>query len=188
MGAHPSCIVPLAEAPGAGDGLVGGKAASLGTLIQAGFRVPRGFCITTRAYEQFIDHAGLSRHVAMELGRTVLAVPGAIDAPESDGANQLIRDGATLITNSQQIIDEIEPLRLLAKGGQLPGATSEAPRIAALSGRERDLYRLIDDAPRIVDDLVTVSGLPPSAVSAVALSLELKRLIRKTPGGYVRAV
>ena len=69
MGAHPSCIVPLAEAAGAGDGLVGGKAASLGSLIQAGFRVPRGFCITTRAYEQFIAEAGLSRHVAMELGR-----------------------------------------------------------------------------------------------------------------------
>jgi pyruvate,water dikinase len=72
VGARPSCIVPLAEAAGAGDGLVGGKAASLGSLIQAGFRVPRGFCITTRAYEQFIDEAGLSRHVAMELGRKPL--------------------------------------------------------------------------------------------------------------------
>jgi len=72
VGARPSCIVPLAEAAGAGDGLVGGKAASLGSLIQAGFRVPRGFCITTRAYEQFVDQAGLSRHVAMELGRKPL--------------------------------------------------------------------------------------------------------------------
>ncbi len=72
MGSYPSCIVPLAEAALAGDGLVGGKAASLGSLIQAGFRVPRGFCITTLAYEQFIAEAGLSRHVAMELGRKPL--------------------------------------------------------------------------------------------------------------------
>jgi phosphohistidine swiveling domain-containing protein len=72
VGSHPSCIVPLAEAAGAGDGLVGGKAARLGSLIQAGFRVPRGFCITTRAYEQFIAEAGLSKHVAMELGRKPL--------------------------------------------------------------------------------------------------------------------
>jgi phosphohistidine swiveling domain-containing protein len=72
VGSYPSCIVPLAEAALAGDGLVGGKAASLGSLIQAGFRVPRGFCITTRAYEQFIAEAGLSRHVAMELGRKPL--------------------------------------------------------------------------------------------------------------------
>jgi pyruvate,water dikinase len=52
--------------------LVGGKAARLGSLIQAGFRVPRGFCITTRAYEQFIAEAGLSGRVAMELGRKSL--------------------------------------------------------------------------------------------------------------------
>jgi phosphohistidine swiveling domain-containing protein len=72
VGPYPSCIVPLVEAALAGDGLVGGKAASLGSLIQAGFRVPRGFCITTLAYEQFIAEAGLSKHVAMELGRKPL--------------------------------------------------------------------------------------------------------------------
>ncbi len=72
MDSHPSCIVSLAEAARAGDGLVGGKAAHLGSLIQAGFRVPRGFCITTAAYEQFIAEAGLSSYVAMELGRRPL--------------------------------------------------------------------------------------------------------------------
>ena len=72
MGSHPSCIVPLVEAAAAGDGLVGGKAARLGSLIQAGFRVPRGFCITTIAYEQFIAEAGLSETLAMELGRKPL--------------------------------------------------------------------------------------------------------------------
>jgi pyruvate,water dikinase len=72
VGSRSSCIVRLADAAGAGDGLVGGKAARLGALIQAGFQVPRGFCITTRAYEQFIAEAGLSRHLEMELGRKPL--------------------------------------------------------------------------------------------------------------------
>jgi len=72
VGSHPSCIVPLAEAALAGDGLVGGKAARLGSLVQAGFRVPRGFCITTSAYEQFVAEAGLSKHLGMELGRKPL--------------------------------------------------------------------------------------------------------------------
>jgi len=72
VGSNPSYIVPLAEAADAGDGLVGGKAARLGSLIQAGFRVPLGFCITTKAYERFIAEAGLSEHVAMELGRKPL--------------------------------------------------------------------------------------------------------------------
>ena len=51
MGSQESCIVPLVGAAGAGDRLVGGKAARLGSLIQAGFRVPRGSCITTKAKE-----------------------------------------------------------------------------------------------------------------------------------------
>jgi pyruvate,water dikinase len=54
------------------DALVGGKAARLGSLVQAGFKVPQGFCITTRAYERFIAEAGLSGHIAMELGRKPL--------------------------------------------------------------------------------------------------------------------
>lgn len=72
MGPQASCIVPLVGAASAGDGLVGGKAASLSSLIQAGFKVPRGFCITTSGYEQFIVEAGLSEYIAMELGRKTL--------------------------------------------------------------------------------------------------------------------
>ncbi len=122
MGSNPSCIVPLAEAAGAGDGLVGGKAATLGALIQAGFRVPRGFCITTRAYEQFIAEAGLTQHLAMELGRKPLdamrweelwdaalrirsaflraGVPDAIAAEIRQALAQHIGDGAVAVRSS----------------------------------------------------------------------------------------
>ena len=72
MGSHPSCIVPVAEAARAGDGLAGSKAARLGSLVRAGFSVPSEFCITTAAYEQFIAEAGLISHIAMELGRRPL--------------------------------------------------------------------------------------------------------------------
>ncbi len=72
MGSEESCIVPLVGAAAAGEGLVGGKAARLGSLIQAGFRVPRGFCITTSAYEQFVLETDLSGRIAMELGRKPL--------------------------------------------------------------------------------------------------------------------
>jgi pyruvate,water dikinase len=72
VGSQASCIVPLAGAAAAGDRLVGGKAARLGSLVQAGFRVPRGFCITTRAYERFVAEASLRGHIAMELGRKPL--------------------------------------------------------------------------------------------------------------------
>ena len=75
-------------------------------------------------------------------------------------------------------------LAVLAVG--FAGATPA--RAATLSGREKDLYRLVEDQPKGVDDLVRVSGIPASAVSVVMLSLELRRLVKKAPGGWVRAV
>jgi DNA processing protein len=128
----------------------------------------------------------ITARLAMELGREVLVVPGPIDNPECAGSNQLIRDGATLVASLDHVLEEIEPLLTLAQAGtgQTP---AESPRAATLSGREKQIYQLLDDAPRTVDDLVRVGNVPPSAASATLLSLELRRLVRKTPGGYVRA-
>lgn len=129
----------------------------------------------------------ITARLAMELGREVLVIPGPIDNPECAGSNQLIRDGATLVAGVDHILEEVEPLMTLAQG-MTGGQPVENPRAAALSGREKQIYQLIDDAPRTVDDLVRVGNVPPSAVSATVLSLELRRLVRKTPAGYVRAV
>ena len=49
--------------------LVGGKAAKLARLAVADFEVPKGFCLTTRAYEAFVNDAGIAPSIRMELGR-----------------------------------------------------------------------------------------------------------------------
>jgi DNA processing protein len=126
----------------------------------------------------------VTARLAGELGREVLAVPGPIDNPECAGSNRLIRDGATLITSLEDVLEEVEPLLTLAGG---LAQTVESPRASALSGRERQVYQLLADQARTVDELVRSSDIPASAVSATMLSLELKRLVRKVPGGYVRA-
>lgn len=144
-------------------------ALSLATLvIEAGER--SGALITAR--------------LAGEIGRTVLTIPGPIDRPEHVGSNRLIRDGATLVTTLDEILAEVEPLATLA--GAAP--VHEDPRaVQALSERERSLYRMLGDDPRMVDDLVRSTGIPPSAVSATLLSLELRHLARKAAGGFVKA-
>jgi len=58
-----SAAVPLVIAlddPAAVRALVGGKGASLARLARAGFAVPPGFCVTSRAYFDFVAHAGLA--------------------------------------------------------------------------------------------------------------------------------
>jgi phosphoenolpyruvate synthase/pyruvate phosphate dikinase len=63
---------PASKAADCEDELVGGKAAKLAQLGRAGFPVPNGFCVTTRAYERFVPETGLAHYVAMELGRKSL--------------------------------------------------------------------------------------------------------------------
>ena len=65
-------VIPLDEVTTGSEPSVGGKAARLARLIQAGFRVPPGFCIPVAAYERFVKTAGLAAVVRLELGRKPL--------------------------------------------------------------------------------------------------------------------
>jgi len=127
----------------------------------------------------------ITARLAGELGKQVLCVPGPIDRPEHVGANKLIRDGAVLVTSLDDILAEVGPLATLAGAGT--PATEQPLAATSLSSRERQLWQLLDDEPRGVDDLARTTQIPPSALSATLLSLELKRLAKKAPGGYVRA-
>ncbi|MHC5068100.1 MAG: DNA-processing protein DprA [Planctomycetota bacterium] len=173
------CVIseyPLATKPNAGtfprrNRLV--AALGLGCLvIEAGFR--SGSLITAR--------------LAGELGREVLALPGPIDRPEHIGSNRLLRDGATLITDLDDIYHEVPPLATLAAASDQDASADEHPRLSQLSGREREIYTLLTDDPRTADDLQRISNLPASVVSATLIALELRRLARKGPAGYTKAL
>ena len=66
--------------------IAGGKGANLGELIRAGFRVPRGFCVTTTAYDAFVAH----NHLDALLGADGATIRGAMEAapipPEVEAA------------------------------------------------------------------------------------------------------
>jgi phosphohistidine swiveling domain-containing protein len=72
VGSQDRWIIPLAEAADCEEHLVGGKAAKLARLMQAGFPVPNGFCVTSAAYERFVSETGLAKCIAVELGRKPL--------------------------------------------------------------------------------------------------------------------
>lgn len=62
-------VVPLSGVSKDNEPLLGGKANTLARLKKAGFRVPRGFCITAHAYQRFLEAGDLHRTLHMELGR-----------------------------------------------------------------------------------------------------------------------
>ena len=65
-------VVSLTQAARLEEHVIGGKAAKLARLAQAGVRVPDGFCVTSAAYERFLQESDLVRVIQMELGRKSL--------------------------------------------------------------------------------------------------------------------
>ena len=119
----------------------------------------------------------ITAEFALEQGRDVFAVPGPVSAPTSRGVNQLLKDGALLVTEPQDILDALWP--------QLPSAQTrkqEDALAASLSGNALTLYRQVENTPLHIDDLARKSGLTPMEVSAILLHLELLGGVEKLPG------
>ena len=130
----------------------------------------------------------ITARYATEFGRDVMAVPGSPLDPRAQGCNQLIREGATLIQNAEDVLETIRPfaLRPLAQKGldyRAPAAspdTSEAER--------RIVADLLSPTPVSVDEIIRQSGLPPAAVQTVLLELELAGRLERHAGGRVSLV
>ena len=123
-----------------------------------------------------------ARH-AMEQGRDVLAVPGPVDSLASQGCLDLLRDGATLITSVEDVLEALGPLmHPVQVGTQTP---IHVPRELVLDDRERQVLACIGPDPRHLDDLLRRSPLDPSTTLAVLTGLELRRLVERLPGSYL---
>lgn len=112
---------------------------------------------------------------ALELGRTVAAVPGPIDAPQSVGTNGLLRDGATVIA------DVADALQL---AGVTPRARRPDPEIATAA--ERAVWNALGDGALDVDTLTARAGLPARECLAAVTTLELNGAIECALTGEIR--
>jgi DNA processing protein len=112
---------------------------------------------------------------ALELGIPVLAVPGSIYSDNSQGTNQLIRSGAQIVTN----IDDI----FLALGYRpTPGANS-TKSLSNLSLGQEQLLRLIKDSSKTQDELMLASRIDYKKLSSDLTWLEINGLIRPMGNG-----
>jgi len=122
---------------------------------------------------------------AAEFGREVMAVPGSPLDPRAQGCNLLIRDGATLIQNADDVIEAISPLgaRIVrqpafdyAAAGLNPDSDAEA---------RRTILDLLGPTPVQADELIRQSSLPPAIVHTILLELELAGRLERHAGGRV---
>ncbi|MBT8058129.1 MAG: DNA-processing protein DprA [Gammaproteobacteria bacterium] len=154
---------------------------SLGVLvIEAGLR--SGTLITAR--------------MAANQGRDVFALPGSIHNPMSKGCHRLIRDGAKLVENVSEVLQELAPLagRLAEElGGRIADDESDVgdePLDKAAADPQveddpeyRQLLSCIGYDPKPIETIIEQSGLTARAVSAMLLMLELRGTVEAHPGG-----
>ncbi|CAN5480925.1 DNA-processing protein DprA [soil metagenome] len=117
---------------------------------------------------------------AIEQGRSVYAVPGHINAPTAHGSNRLIQQGAKLVMDAGDILDDLQIL--LPEKQKLPEAVARP--LPELSADERLFYDAIWPTDTPIDQIAASSELPAATVSSVLLRLELKRLVKQLPGKY----
>ncbi len=114
---------------------------------------------------------------ALDQGREVFAIPGNITSPLSNGSHNLIKQGAKLVNNYQDILEEIH----LA----FPQKTNEKEIIlenTSLTAEEKIIYQVITKEPSQIDEIIETSKLSIGKVSEILLNLELKDLIKEIEG------
>jgi len=124
---------------------------------------------------------------AAEFGRSVMAVPGRVDAPGFEGSHRLIRDGAVLVTCVDEAVEELEGLfHPRAESGR-PAETPETERAVSLSPDEQKIMDALDasDGGCPVDVIAGACGIPAHKITALLVGLEMKRVARVLPGGLV---
>jgi DNA processing protein len=113
----------------------------------------------------------ITAHLALEQNREVFAIPGSILSPVSRGTNRLIQEGAKLVCDHTDILEE---LNLTAVARQL-----EMKEIIPSSDTESLLLKQLSAEPTHIDELCRSSGLPMSQISSTVAMMELKRMVKQ---------
>lgn len=122
---------------------------------------------------------------AGDYGREVMAVPGSPLDPRAQGCNLLIREGATLIQNVDDVLEAVGPIdaRMLREPTRV---YAPAPTQGEGSeGDRRAIAELLGPTPVAIDELVRQSGQPAAAVQLVLLELELAGRIERHAGARI---
>ncbi len=153
-------------------------------------RVVAGMCDATVVVETDVSGGSMiTARFAGEQGRTVFAVPGRIDQATSQGCHQLIRDGATLLTSVDDILQELNYLDGLRPNAIPPksGEKTILPGIDLDASETRVLECFRGGALLTLDALAAQTKMSVSELSSTLTMLELKRRVSKRSDGTFEA-
>lgn len=123
----------------------------------------------------------ITANLATEMGKSIYAVPGPIDRPTSAGCNHLIREGATLVTKAEDILDDLSALPFI----DIPHSEPiEMPKLdlSTLTETETLIYNNLSAEEITIDKLVAATQLKMPVLLPALLTLEMKKIITQLPG------
>ncbi|MDD2321813.1 MAG: DNA-processing protein DprA [Geobacteraceae bacterium] len=139
-------------------------------------RIISGLCRGILVVEAAAGSGSLiTAQCALEQGRDIYAIPGNIQATNSRGTNQLIKQGAKLVDTVEDILEDFPQRSGKKKEPQPFPGTVFSPQEAAI-------YSLLSINPLHIDEIATRSALTVGEVSAILLRLELNGVISQLPG------
>ena len=130
----------------------------------------------------------ITARFALEQGREVFAVPGSPLDPRAEGTNGLIKQGATPVTETADVVSVLAPImeEKTFSAREPDGPDSDAADGAEPAADERaHIISLLGPAPVQLDDLVRLSNASPTIVRMVLLELEIAGRLERHGGGLM---
>lgn len=122
----------------------------------------------------------ITARLAGEQGREVFAVPGNIESFKSIGTHRLLKEGAKLVTNAQDILEELTgTIQIDSKK-----ATKTIEQLPEMTSEEHLIFNALGPYPIHIDDLIRKLAMEPGKISSILLQLELKGIVQQTPGKF----
>jgi DNA processing protein len=129
----------------------------------------------------------ITARLAAEQNREVFAVPGSIQSFKSTGTHTLIKQGAKLVENAQDIIEEIAPMIQYTETPDAISPDANDDKLATLTKDERLVYDALGPYPVHIDHLARSISVKAGTLLSILLKLELDGLVEQSPGKFFTA-
>ena len=130
----------------------------------------------------------ITARLAAEQNREVFAVPGSIHSFKSTGTHTLIKQGAKLVENAHDVIEELTAFLEAIPVPLDPGVNREPKGGVQLSPEEIAVYRSLSPYPEHIDAIVRQTNIDPGKLLSLLLQLELKGMVQQLPGKLFSAL
>ena len=118
----------------------------------------------------------ITADLALEQGRDVLAVPGRVSDPLSEGCNHLISQGAGILTSLEELRQHL--------GIAVKKVKKNKKNNIKLASLENMVYICLDFRPKSLTEIIRSSGLPAEAVMRILMDLQMKGLVEEISKNY----